>query len=146
MRTILDYADTLPEFLEAFFLGCRGMLGEFVEAYNAVDACTGHNIARFDLGEINATLMRLGLPLLEKKPIIDTMRLKRPLRGFKKGQDNMAVVFDVPAEKKSMNWAQWMTAYATNDWASIRERAAGDVIQHKLLLATLLEKGYVWSP
>lgn len=145
VRTILDYAKNLTTFLEAYFLGCKPMLREFVETYNQADVVTGHNIGRFDLGVMNAELMRLGLPLLEEKPTIDTMRLggEAPLKGFKKGQDVMAVLFDVPAEKKPMNWAQWQRAYAQVGWGDIRERVAGDVVQHKLLFARLQEQGYL---
>ena len=141
-RTILDYTRGLTPFLDAFFLGCGPLLKEFVEVFNQADVVTGHNIGRFDLGVMNAELMRRQLPVLEKKPVIDTIRLKRS-KGFKKGQDVMADVLDVPAEKKAMNWAQWQRAYATPGWPEVRERVSGDVIQHKLLLGRLLELGYL---
>lgn len=142
VRTILDYTSDLVDFLNDFFLGCAPMMEDFVEVFNQADVVTGHNIRRFDLGVMNAELMRLGLPLLGKKPTIDTMALK-PAKGFKRGQDVMAEVFDVPTEKKSMNWGQWQTAYATPGWNEIKERVAGDVVQHKLLLARLLDLGYL---
>jgi len=141
-RTILDYAKNLPAFLEMNFLGCKPMLEEFVAVFNEADAVTGHNIGRFDLGVMNAELMRLQMPVLAQKPVIDTIKLRRS-KGFKKGQDVMADVLDVPAEKKAMNWAQWQRAYATPGWPEVRERVSGDVIQHKLLLGRLLELGYL---
>ena len=141
-RTILDYAHDLRGYLNMSFLGCRPMLEEFVAVFNEADAVTGHNIIRFDLGVMNAELMRLQLPVLKAKPVIDTIRLIRS-KGFKKGQDVLAEVLDVPAEKKSMNWAQWQTAYATPGWPEVKERVSGDVIQHKLLLGRLLELGYL---
>ena len=82
------------------------------------------------------------MPVLAQKPVIDTIKLRRS-KGFKKGQDVMADVLDVPAEKKAMNWAQWQRAYATPGWPEVRERVSGDVIQHKLLLGRLLELGYL---
>ena len=141
-RTILDYARNLPTFLAMNFLGCKPMLEEFVEEFNKADAVTGHNIRRFDLGVMNAELMRLQLPVLQPKRVIDTIRLVRS-KGFKKGQDVIAEVLDVPAEKKAMNWAQWQRAYAEPGWPEVRERVAGDVIQHKLVLARLLDLGYL---
>jgi DNA polymerase elongation subunit (family B) len=124
------------------FLGCVPLLEEFVAVFNEADAVTGHNIRRFDLPVMNAELMRLGLPVLEEKPVIDTIRLVRS-KGFKKGQDVIADVLGVPAEKKAMNWAQWQKAYATPGWPEVRERVAGDVVQHKLVLGRLLELGYL---
>jgi len=140
--TILDYASDLDEYLHMSFIGCAEMLEQFVSVYNQADAVTGHNIRRFDLGVMNAELMRLQLPVLQSKRVIDTIRLVRS-KGFKKGQDVMADVLDVPAEKKAMNWAQWQRAYAEPGWPEVRERVAGDVIQHKLLLGRLLELGYL---
>lgn len=141
-RTILDYAKSLNAYLSMSFLGCAPMLKEFVDVFNQADAVTGHNIHRFDLGVMNAELMRLKLPVLEDKRVIDTIRLKRS-KGYKKGQDVLAEVLGVPAEKKAMNWAQWQKAYATPGWPEVRERVSGDVIQHKQVLAELLDLGYL---
>lgn len=142
-RTVVDYAHELPTFLEAFFLGCRPMLEEFVQVFNQADRVTGHNIHRFDLGVMNAELMRLRLPMLERKATIDTIQLKRPAKGLKKGQDVLADMVGVQAEKKPMNWAQWQRAYAEPGWPEVRERVIGDVIQHKQMLGELLELRYL---
>lgn len=142
-RTLVDYAKTVPDFLQVLFTGCRPLLAEFVEVYNQADIVTGHNINRFDVPAINAELMRLMLPPLQDKPRIDTMKLKAKARGFKKAQDVMAATFGLTAEKKALNWAEWKQAYATPGWPVIRERCAGDVVQHKQLLRKLLEMGYV---
>lgn len=141
-RTILDYATTLPAYLWMSFLGCRPMLEEFVRVFNQADAVTGHNIRRFDLGVMNAELMRLQLPVLDDKPVVDTIRLVRS-KGFKKGQDVIADVLGVREEKKAMNWAQWQRAYAEPGWPEVRERVVGDVVQHKQVLGRLLELGYL---
>lgn len=142
-RTVLDYCGrSLDKYLHMSFMGCAPMLEEFVQVFNRADAVTGHNIVRFDLGVMNAELMRLQLPVLEKKPVVDTIRLVRS-KGFKKGQDVIAEVLDVPAEKKAMNWAQWQKAYATPGWPEVRERVSGDVVQHKLVLGRLIELGYL---
>ena len=141
-RTILDYAKNLPTFLQMNFLGCKPMLEEFVAVFNTADAVTGHNIRRFDLGVMNAELMRLQMPVLQAKPVIDTIRLVRA-KGFKKGQDVMADVLGIVEEKTAMNWAQWQRAYAEPGWPEVRERVSGDVIQHKQLLGRVLELGYL---
>ncbi len=142
-RTLVDYAKTVSTFLNAMFLGCRPLLEEFVEQYNKADIVTGHNISRFDVPAMNAELMRLGLAPLRDVQRIDTMRLRAKTHGFKKGQDVMSVLFDLPAEKKALNWAEWQQAYAEPGWPTIRERCAGDVVQHKLLFRKLMEMGYV---
>ncbi len=142
-RTLVDYAKTVPDFLSVMFLGCRPLLAEFVEVFNQADIVTGHNINRFDVPAINAELMRLGLEPLRDKPRIDTMRLRAKTYGFKKGQDVMSVLFDLPAEKKALNWAEWQQAYSEPGWKTIKERCAGDVIQHKLLLRKLMQLGYL---
>jgi len=142
-RTILDYCNSLNKYLSMSFLGCKPMLEEFVAVFNEADTITGHNIGRFDIGVMNAELMRLQLPVLRPKRVLDTIRLAARSKGFKKGQDVMADVLDVPAEKKAMNWAQWQRAYAEPGWPEVRERVSGDVIQHKLLLGRLLELGYL---
>ncbi len=118
-------------FLANMFLGCRPMLAEFVDEYNRADIVTGHNISRFDV------------PALKDVPRIDTMRLKAKTHGFKKGQDVLAVLYKLPAEKKALNWAEWQAAYAEPGWPTIRERCAGDVVQHKLLVRKLMELGYL---
>jgi DNA polymerase elongation subunit (family B) len=142
-RTLVDYAKTVPDFLQVLFTGCRPLLAEFVAVYNQADIVTGHNINRFDVPALNAELMRLSLPPLQDKPRIDTMRLRPKTKGFKKGQDVLSVIFNLPAEKKALNWAEWKQAYATPGWPTIRERCAGDVVQHKLLLRKLMELGYL---
>jgi hypothetical protein len=142
-RTLVDYSKTVPDFLQGLFTGCRPLLAEFVAVYNQADMVTGHNINRFDVPAINAELMRLMLPPLQDKPRIDTMKLKAKTKGFKKGQDVLSVIFGLEAEKKALNWAEWKQAYATPGWPVIRERCAGDVVQHKLLLRKLMQMGYV---
>lgn len=97
------------------------MLEEFVAVFNEANAVTGHNIVRFDLGVMNAELMRLQLPVLEPKPVIDTIRLVRS-KGFKKGQDVIAGVLGLEAEKKAMNWQQWQSAYAEPGWPEVGAR------------------------
>lgn len=141
-RTILDYVNSLNKYLEASFLGCAPMLREFVDVFNEADAVTGHNIRRFDLGVMNAELMRLRLPVLQPKRIIDTIRLK-PAKGYKKGLDVIAEILGAEGEKKPMNWAQWQKAYAEPGWPEVRERVSTDVVLHKQVLAELLELGYL---
>lgn len=143
VRTLVDYAKNVPDFLQVMFIGCKPMLAEFVDVFNSADIVTGHNINRFDVPALNAELMRLGLEPLRDKPRIDTMRLRAKTHGFKKGQDVMSVIYDLPAEKKALNWAEWQQAYAEPGWPTIRERCGGDVVQHKLLLRKLMQMGYL---
>lgn len=145
VRTILDYVFDLDDFLQYFFLGCPYLLEDFVEVYDVADMVTGHNLARFDNGVLNAELMRLQLPPLPAKMMQDTMRLPKA-RGFKKGQDVISDVLGIPAKKKSLNWAEWQQAYSERNWAVVKERCASDIVQHKLMRQQLLELGYLKPP
>lgn len=143
-KTILDYAKSLPAFLSQFFLGSPRMLEWFREHYDQADVVTGHNLLRFDLPVINAECLRLGLKPLGPKLVQDTMRLPKS-KGFKKGQDVMSVVWDVPADKKAMNWGEWQRDYAQFGWKGIKERCSKDIIQHKQLRARQEAQGLLTS-
>ena len=109
------------------------------------DIVTGHNIVRFDLRVLNGNFMRFGLPSLPPLRVIDTMRLPRT-KGFKKGQDNLGVLLGTPLHKLPLNHQEWDQAYREKGWPTVKERCATDVSQHKLILAAMLERGWVGSP
>src|SRR6187551_1479462 len=95
--------------------GTKIMFLSFLKAYNESDVVVAHNITRFDLGVINADLMRLKLEgkdidLLSSKLIQDTMKFPKS-KGFKKGLDDLGVLVKAPVEKFSMNHRQWEEAY-----------------------------------
>lgn len=123
----------------------RPMLEAFLEAYNEADMVTGHNLIRFDLPVLNSEYLRLGLPPLGEKLVQDTMRMPKS-KGFKRGLDNLAALYDVPAEKLAMNHQQWQDAYADPSWAEVEKRAATDVVLHKLVRQALLDRGHLKPP
>lgn len=146
--------------------GAYDMLSSFLDVYNEADVIVAHNITRFDLGVINADLMRLKLEgrdieLLGSKRIQDTMKFPKA-KGFKKGLDDVATLVSVPVEKFSLNHRQWEEAYAWDeiiegkpigkkDWSVIKERCESDVLLLKLVRQKLAEAGMLkapklWSP
>jgi DNA polymerase elongation subunit (family B) len=118
------------------------MLAPLLQAISEADVLTGHNIGRFDLPIVNAECMRLGLEPVRSARIEDTMRLVRS-KGFKKGQDNLAVLYDVNEKKLSLSWQEWQDAYDEDGWGLIRRRCESDVISHKQVRAALLAAGYL---
>lgn len=126
------------------------MLKPLVAAIREADMVTGHNIMRFDLPVIQAELMRLDMPSLPRVLVQDTMRLHRS-KGFKKGQDTLASMYDLPEQKMALNWQQWQDGYDEKGWATIRARCESDVRSHMQLREVLLERGYLkparyWAP
>lgn len=128
----------------------RRFLRPLLDAIQEADVLTGHNVLRFDLPVLQADLMRLGLPSLPARLVQDTIRLPRS-KGFKKGQDNLAVLMDVRAEKLPLNFEQWAAAYAEPGLETVKNRVAGDVRQHMLIRGEMRARGWlvaprVWSP
>lgn len=114
------------------------------------DVVTGHNIVRFDLRVLNANLMRFGLDPLPELRVQDTIHLPKS-KGFKKGQDNLGTVLDIPLHKMPLNHAEWDAAYRVPGWPTVKERCMGDVAQHKLIRAEMIRRGLakpvrLWRP
>src|SRR3989304_7723764 len=146
--------------------GTEKMFSRFLKEYNKANVVVAHNITRFDLGVINADLMRLkakgkDIETLGPKLIQDTMKFPKS-KGFKKGLDDVAVLLEVPIEKLSLNHRQWEEAYnwdaviegkpvTRNDWKIIRKRCESDVLLLKQVRQKLKEAGMLtsvkkWNP
>lgn len=123
----------------------RKMLEPLLEAIGEADMVTGHNLLRFDLPVINAECLRLGLATLPTLLVQDTMRLVRA-KGFKRGQDNLVALTDVPVPKLALSWQEWQHAYEESGWATVVERCKTDVQGHKLLREQLLDRGWLKEP
>ena len=121
------------------------MLEPLLQAISEADMVTGHNLIRFDLPLLNAECLRLGLPSLRSVLVQDTMRLVRT-KGFKKGQDNISYLLDVPINKLSLSWQQWQDAYEEKGWATVVERCKSDVAGHKLMRQEMLDRGWLRAP
>jgi DNA polymerase elongation subunit (family B) len=125
-------------------------LQPLLDALERADVVTGHNVLRFDLPVLQAEVMRLGLPSLRPVLVQDTIRLGRT-KGFKKGQDNLGVLLDVPLGKLPLNFQQWADAYAEPDLATVKDRVATDVRQHMMIREQMRQRGWLrpprmWSP
>lgn len=118
----------------------RKMLADLLYEIREADVLTGHNIGRFDLPVINAECMRLDLDPVRDVAIQDTMRLRRA-KGFKKGLDNLAALFQTDTQKMSLSWQEWQDAYDEDGWQTIRDRCESDVLGHKQVREALLERG-----
>lgn len=108
------------------------------------DVWTGHNLLRFDLPVLDGEALKLGLPRLPRRLVQDTIGIRK-VRA-KKGQDVLAAVLGVDAEKLPLNWAQWEAAYGEKDLATVKARVAGDVVQHKALRLAMADRGWLPAP
>lgn len=123
----------------------RKMLEPLLEAIGEADMLTGHNILRFDLPILNAEVLRLGCNPLRPTLVQDTIRIVKT-RGFKKGQDNLSALTEVPVQKLALSWQEWQLAYEEKGWATVVERCESDVRGHKLMRQEMLERGWVREP
>lgn len=131
--------------VETSLKGRKKMIAKFLPEYEKADMLTGHNLLRFDLPVLNSDCLRLGFPSLSPKLVQDTMRLVKT-KGFKKGQDNIGKLLRLPVDKLPLSWQEWQDAYEENDWATVRDRAASDVIQHKLMRLEMIERKWLLPP
>lgn len=128
----------------------KAMLDTFLKEYDKADMVTGHNLLRFDLPVLNSECLRNEYPSLSPILVQDTIRIVKT-KGFKKGQDNLGKLLRLPLDKLPLSWQEWQDAYDEKDWATVKERAASDVLQHKLMRVEMLERGWlkpptVWKP
>ena len=127
------------------------LIAPLLEAIEEADVLQGHNIVRFDLPVLNAECMRLGLPTLGRQMVADTIKMIRT-KGFKKGQDNIGVLLDVPLRKRALNWQEWDDAYSEGEpWPVVQDRVRTDVLQHRMIAAEMGRRGWlkmrkVWYP
>lgn len=112
------------------------MLKPLLDEMAKADVVLGHNILRFDLAVINAECLRLGFDPIREIKALDTMKLPRT-KGFKKGLDNLGVLYGAEEPKKSLNWQEWWDAYEEDGWPTVRERAESDVRLNKEVAVAL---------
>ena len=120
-------------------------LEPLVAAIRDAGMVTGHNILRFDLPVLNADCMRVGMASLPAVLAQDTIKLPKS-KGFKKGQDVLADLVGVEAEKLPLHWGAWARGYADTGMSLIRERVSGDVVQHMQLRDGLRARGLLSAP
>ena len=112
------------------------MLKPLLDEMAKADVVMGHNILRFDLPVINAECLRFGFDPIREIKALDTMKLPRS-KGFKKGLDNLGVLYGAEEPKQSLNWQEWWDAYEEDGWPTIQARAESDVRLNKEIAVEL---------
>jgi len=129
----------------------RQIIRPLLAAIELADIVQGHNIIRFDLRVLNAECMRLGFRPLGPLRVLDTIRLPKA-KGYKKGQEDLAVSLGIKEKKKKMGWQEWDDAYEEGPpWIAVKSRNVSDVQQHKRLTEELEKRGMLkpvveWRP
>lgn len=133
---------TLPDLLKAW-----------VEVYAEATVVTGHYVLKFDLPVLQGALMEAGMPPLGPKKVSDTKQHLLKRGGLSASQENLSEMYRLEASKFHMNDTRWRNAarMKPDGLALAKQRVIGDVRQHKLLRAKLLERGWlrepkVWTP
>ena len=123
----------------------KEMLEDFLFEYDQADAVSFHNGRRFDQPVLNGMCWWVGLPKIKPKLTFDTIDLGK-VKGVKKGQDNIGVLLNIPVHKLSLNHEQWVDAYAQKGWPIVKERCSSDVVQHKMIRASMEMEGWLAAP
>ena len=122
------------------------------ELYQA-DLVTGHYIRRHDLPILNAMLMDLDMPGMDKVQTSDTKLDLIKRKDLATSQEALAAMLGLPEPKHHMTQEEWREANRLTEAGLefTRKRVTDDVIQHMALRAALLERGWLkpprtWSP
>jgi hypothetical protein len=129
------------------------MLKWFLTKYNEADVVTGHFIRGYDLPGLQGALIRYQLPLLGQKMTQDTKLDMVKATGISKSQENLGALYELEHPKVIMNVPLWEEAgdLTREGLERVKERCAGDVLQHvelreKMLACGSLGDGKVWTP
>lgn len=125
------------------------MLEAFLEAYNAADVVTGHNIIRHDLPIINGLSIYYGYGALPDKLASDTLS-HSPRVGyvFSRSQEVFGSVQKIGADKFHMNNHMWKKANSLDpeQVALAEERVVSDVLMHIEFRESLVANGLLAPP
>ncbi len=131
----------------------REILTDFLAFYDQADIVTGHYLLKHDLPLLNDHCIRLGLEPLGKKLVIDTKVHMPQIRSLGLSQENLGDLFRIDERKHHMSGRLWALAneLTREGRAQAKKRVVDDVLQHKAILAKLLERDVlgppqVWSP
>jgi hypothetical protein len=124
------------------------MLQWFRAKYDEADIVTGHYIRQHDLPVLNAAYVEHGLPKLGPKDTIDTKLDLTVTKYLSQGQENLAIMLGVAANKVHVPNAVWRDGNRLYPEAvqMIAERCVSDVVQHMAVRAELERLGYLGSP
>ena len=121
----------------------QAMLLGFRDLYDHADIVTGHFIRKHDLQYLNWAMIEAGLDQLDPKQTQDTYLDCPPGHYASKGQENLAQMLGVKANKVHMTQQDWREAnrLMPKGIEKVRTRVVGDVRQHKELRVKMLERG-----
>jgi hypothetical protein len=124
------------------------MLEQFSEVFKHADLVTGHFIRGFDLPLVNSALVEQQMPSLDDKMTHDTKLDLLRFSGLSKSQENIGATLGLEHPKVHMNQHRWREAnrLTPEGLSYVRERAAGDVLQHIEMRQRLLDLGYLAAP
>lgn len=79
---------------------------------NEADGAVAHNGDRFDMKELNASIVRHGLTPVHSVTQIDTLKIARSKFKFSGGNSlaNLCSFLEIPAEKAKIEEAEWIAA------------------------------------
>jgi hypothetical protein len=124
------------------------LLEEFLPDFRKADMVTGHYIRRHDLPILNGALFEEGMDPLPSIRTEDTKLDLLRYSGIPATQEFLGAVLGVEAPKVNMTQVDWRQANRLGPKGIERtvERVCGDVLQHKLIRAELLDRGLLKPP
>jgi DNA polymerase elongation subunit (family B) len=124
------------------------MLIDFFRDYDDADVVTGHFIRGFDLPVLNGAAVRLGFDGPGDKLTQDTKMDLQKMSGVSKSQENLGAMFELDHPKVPMNTHLWAEANVLmrRGIEASKNRAKGDVEQHKEMRGLMLDRGLLRPP
>lgn len=132
----------------------RQMLDAFRPVYDKADVVLGHNVRRHDLALLAGAFVEQGLPTLEPKMTIDTLRDLTRWKDIPRSLEYMADWLGCPYQKFTMSQHAWREAnrFTADGLALARKRCAVDVRVTEWCYRELVRRGLLarpprmWSP
>jgi hypothetical protein len=120
----------------------------FQSELESADIVFGHNIRRHDLPIFNAGLLRREMRPLAPILTTDTLRDYPKRNGLSASLANLAAMYGLEGEKKSMSHSDWELSNRLTDEgiALARGRVVGDVLLQEQLRAKLNSLGLLKTP
>ena len=107
---------------------------------NSAEIIAGHNVAGFDLKKINTVFMKHGLPALDKKQTIDTLKLARSCLSLESNKLDYVSQWLGFSGKDEITNEDWWAAQGghTATLKKIERYCVGDVVNGKNVLTKFL--------
>lgn len=123
--------------------GMREGAEEFRSLWDQADFLIAHNGRRHDIRILDGLYGGLGLPLLERKRLVDTYMDQPKMQGFSRSLENLADRWGCPEQKLRLSEFDWEQAYdgVPEGVEKMRERVLSDVRINIWLYHELKERG-----